>query len=441
MHIIRIFMHLEGGSFFMGEIGRFVEYCPRCYKTIEGYNYSFCPYCGEYIEEETISPSLPKESTLEPWCEELDPPSWIQYCPQCGEAMDDYHHDYCPMCGYTLGNLEIDSNTKIIFNDIVRTHKETGLLDYERLICLYVARKGLPYKLGKQIQEPRATDIFLRIAFLNRLMTDYLYYVISPAKLYSQKYGISIEDLFQEGALFIIELIDKLSRSDIFLPKNRKGNDKMVNIMNRFLDNRIHQHLKRVAIANSTKFGMTWHGSEIREVYYDTIYEILRDTEQYPTLDNLWERVNQTDYQGIKNKENAKKRFEEYLLSPPSETISLDAVKLISKFNTENIAVKRIAFLTAREVIKKCLTDREQKVISMRFGLGNGIPATLEEVAWHYNVTRERIRQIEGKYISKLRGWAKRELRNEPYISREEIIRKQKEELKRWGEKVNKIKK
>ena len=54
------------------------------------------------------------------------------------------------------------------------------------------------------------------------------------------------------------------------------------------------------------------------------------------------------------------------------------------------------------------LSDRERKVLEMRFGLDNGIEKTLEEIGDHFNVTRERIRQIEAKGIKKLRAPAKK---------------------------------
>ena len=50
------------------------------------------------------------------------------------------------------------------------------------------------------------------------------------------------------------------------------------------------------------------------------------------------------------------------------------------------------------------LSAREQKIIKMRFGLEDGIPHTLEEVGKEFNVTRERIRQIEGKVLEKLKN-------------------------------------
>ena len=50
------------------------------------------------------------------------------------------------------------------------------------------------------------------------------------------------------------------------------------------------------------------------------------------------------------------------------------------------------------------LTEREQKVLRLRFGLDDGRPRTLEEVGRQFNVTRERIRQIEAKALRKLRN-------------------------------------
>ena len=81
------------------------------------------------------------------------------------------------------------------------------------------------------------------------------------------------------------------------------------------------------------------------------------------------------------------------------------------------IILEEVAFQTVygkllREYIAEefsCLTDRERKVLYLRFGLKDGIPRTLEEVAQHFNVTRERVRQIEGKSLSKIRNWGNRE--------------------------------
>ena len=54
-------------------------------------------------------------------------------------------------------------------------------------------------------------------------------------------------------------------------------------------------------------------------------------------------------------------------------------------------------------MVLNTLNDRERKVIQLRFGLNDGHPRTLEEVGREFGVTRERIRQIESKTLSKLR--------------------------------------
>ena len=55
------------------------------------------------------------------------------------------------------------------------------------------------------------------------------------------------------------------------------------------------------------------------------------------------------------------------------------------------------------EEVLKTLTEREERVLRLRFGLGDGYPRTLEEVGSVFKVTRERVRQIEAKAIRKMR--------------------------------------
>jgi RNA polymerase primary sigma factor len=66
-------------------------------------------------------------------------------------------------------------------------------------------------------------------------------------------------------------------------------------------------------------------------------------------------------------------------------------------------AVININLKEQTESVLKTLTPREEQVIKMRFGLGDGSEHTLEEVGQRFSVTRERIRQIEAKALRKLR--------------------------------------
>ncbi|MBQ1715792.1 MAG: sigma-70 family RNA polymerase sigma factor, partial [Firmicutes bacterium] len=68
--------------------------------------------------------------------------------------------------------------------------------------------------------------------------------------------------------------------------------------------------------------------------------------------------------------------------------------------------VEAAAFSLLKEQLNEVLdtlTDREQKVLKRRFGLDDGRARTLEEVGKEFDVTRERIRQIEAKALRKLR--------------------------------------
>ena len=79
-----------------------------------------------------------------------------------------------------------------------------------------------------------------------------------------------------------------------------------------------------------------------------------------------------------------------------------DFVEDEERASPEDSAANQILKEQLSEIIAT-LTDREQKIIRLRFGIGGGRPHTLEEVGNEFDVTRERIRQIEAKALSKLR--------------------------------------
>ena len=57
---------------------------------------------------------------------------------------------------------------------------------------------------------------------------------------------------------------------------------------------------------------------------------------------------------------------------------------------------------TALQAVRRFLIGREEKVLRLRFGIGDGYPRTLEEVGHIFNVTRERVRQIELEALRRL---------------------------------------
>jgi len=73
------------------------------------------------------------------------------------------------------------------------------------------------------------------------------------------------------------------------------------------------------------------------------------------------------------------------------------------QFSTPSGKASFVYLQDQMEKVLKTLTDREEDVIRLRFGMSDGLPRTLEEVGLIFNLTRERIRQIEAKALKKLR--------------------------------------
>ena len=79
-----------------------------------------------------------------------------------------------------------------------------------------------------------------------------------------------------------------------------------------------------------------------------------------------------------------------------------DFIEDEGRVSPEDAAAAQMLKEQTAEILSS-LSEREQKVVKLRFGIGGGRPHTLEEVGAEFSVTRERIRQIEAKALSKLR--------------------------------------
>ena len=93
------------------------------------------------------------------------------------------------------------------------------------------------------------------------------------------------------------------------------------------------------------------------------------------------------------------------LSTPIGEDEDSNLEDFIEDKSGPNPTTSAVDFLRKQEVadVLATLSEREAKIISLRFGIDSGYPRTLEEVGKMFNVTRERVRQIEAKAIRKLR--------------------------------------
>ncbi len=252
-------------------------------------------------------------------------------------------------------------------------------------------------KMAKEIQHGR---IMMQNA-KNRLIKANLRLVVSIAKKYTNR-GLHFFDLVQEGNIGLIKAVEKFEYVKGFK-------------FSTYATWWIRQAITRSISDQARTIRVPVHMIEqINKVVRES-RQLMQVLGREPTDDEIAERLGWT-VSRVKSVKNVA-REPISLETPIGEEEDSLLGDFIEDKDVENPA-NQTAFKLLQEQLKDVLATlppREQEVLKMRFGLEDGYSLTLEEVGLYFNVTRERIRQIEAKALRRLRH-PKRSRRLKDYL-------------------------